>query len=51
VDHRCDRILLVDNDHDIVDALADALRSDGATVEAALGVNAALRIIANGFAS
>ncbi len=48
--HPCDRILVVNDEHDIVESLAEALRAEGAIVETAVGVETALRIIEHGFA-
>ena len=49
VSHPCERVLVVNDQRDIVELLAEALRIAGATVEAALGAKDALRIVEKGF--
>jgi CheY-like chemotaxis protein len=50
VSHPCERVLVVDDDRDLAEILAEALRAEGARVEVALGADAALGVIADGFA-
>lgn len=45
----CDRVLVVDDDTDILDALAQALREEGIQVHTAEGADAALLDLQQGF--
>ena len=48
-DFPCERVLVVNDDRDLVELIAEALREEGADVEVAVGAREAEDVLASGF--